>query len=114
MNGFLQLILSAVALLCTAYFVPGFKVAGFGNALLAALIIGVVNFFVRPVLLLLTLPLNILTLGLFTFVVNAMVLKLSAAFLPGFDIDGFGAAVLGAVILAIMASILQAVTALPA
>lgn len=95
--------------MATAYLLPGFRVKGFGNALLAALVIGIANAIIRPVLLLLTLPLNILTLGLFTFVVNAIVLKICARLLSGFDIDGFGNAVLGAIVLAIMNTLLNAI-----
>lgn len=70
--------------------------------MLAALVIGVVNFLIRPVLLLLTLPINILTLGLFTLVINAICLKLAASLIPGFDIEGFGSAFIGAIILALI------------
>ena len=69
--------------------------------------IGLMNTLVRPVLLILTLPLNIITLGLFTLVVNGIVLKLCAAFVPGFDIDGLGTAILGSVILTIVSSVLN-------
>ncbi|MBS1985667.1 MAG: phage holin family protein [Bdellovibrionales bacterium] len=105
MNGIIHLVISALALTCTAYFVPGFKVQSFGYALLAALVIGLVNFLIRPVLILLTLPINILTLGLFTFVINALCLKLAANLIPGFDIDGFGTAFIGAIILSIIGTI---------
>ena len=86
----------------TSYLVPGFKIGGFGSAMLASVVIGFLNAVLRPLLLLLTLPVNILTLGLFTFVVNAIVLKLAAGLLSGFDIDGWGSAVIGAVVLSIV------------
>ena len=73
---------SALALLLTAYLVRGFKVAGFGSALIAAVVIGLANVSIWPVLIFLTLPINILTLGFFTFVVNGIVLRLCAALLP--------------------------------
>lgn len=97
-----SLALSALTLMLTAYFVRGFKVESFGYAMLASLGIGFVNTLVRPLLMFLTLPLNILTLGLFTFVVNALVLRLAAKLVPGFDIDGFWPAFWGALILSII------------
>ena len=97
-----SLALSALAIMLTAYFVRGFKVHSFGYAMLAALGIGFVNALARPILMFLTLPLNILTLGLFTFVVNALVLRLAAKLVPGFDIDGFWPAFWGALILSII------------
>lgn len=92
-------LLTAVALMVAAYFVPGFRVKSFGTALFAALVVGLVNAVLRPLLLLLTLPINILTLGLFTFVVNAALLKLAAAVVPNFEIDGWLPAILGAVVM---------------
>jgi putative membrane protein len=91
---------SALALLVTAFVVPGFKVKNFGAALVASVVIGLANVFIRPFLLFLTLPLNILTLGIFTFVVNGIVLRLCAAVLKDFAISGWFAAILGAAILA--------------
>src|SRR3954453_862449 len=98
---------SALALLCTAYFVEGFKVKDFKSALLASLVIGVANILVRPILLLLTLPLNLLTLGLFTFVVNGIVLKLCSKAVPGFNIKDWSSAIFGALILAIVGTLLH-------
>ena len=95
-------LVSALAILITAYVVPGFKVRSFGAACVASLVIGLLNWFIRPVLIFLTLPLNILTLGLFTFVVNAIILKIAAAVLKDFEIRGWFAAIIGAVILAIV------------
>lgn len=93
-------LLSAVTLIITAYVVPGFKVHSFGGALWASIIIGVLNMFIRPLLLFFALPINFLTLGLFTFVVNAVILKMAAGMLDGFDIDTWGAAIVGAIVLA--------------
>ena len=94
--------IAALSLLGTAYFLPGFRVDGFGSAMITAVMIGLANIIIRPVLLLLTLPLNILTLGLFTFVVNAAVLKIAAAFTPGFEVKTWGSALLGAILLALI------------
>ena len=95
-------LLTAVALLITSYLVPGFKISGFGTAMVAAVVIGLLNAFLRPILFILTLPINLLTLGLFTFVVNAVVLKMAAALMSGFSINGWGSAIIGAVVLAIV------------
>ncbi len=93
---------SAISLMLTAYLVRGFKVTNFGAALVAALVIGLANVFLWPLLIFLTLPINVLTLGLFTFVVNGMVLKICAAVLPGFEITSWLAAIFGAIILSIV------------
>jgi putative membrane protein len=82
--------------------VGGVQVSGFGAALIGALILGFVNAFVRPVMILLTLPLTIVTLGLFLFVLNAFMLWLVAALVPGFQISGFGAALLGSLLLTVL------------
>jgi putative membrane protein len=91
----LRWIVSAVALWLTSRIVSGIEVHGFGALLFAAAMIGIINAFVRPVILLLTLPLSILTLGLFVLVVNALMLALASVFVPGFVVHGFWAALLG-------------------
>jgi putative membrane protein len=96
-----HLVVSALLLLLVANVVPGIGVGGFGYALLAALVLGVVNAVVRPLLVLLTLPITILTLGLFLLVINALMLMLAAAVVPGFTVAGFGSALLGGLLLAI-------------
>jgi putative membrane protein len=95
-------ILSAAALFLTAKMVKGFEVKSFGSAMGASLLVGFLNMVLRPLLLILTLPVNILTLGLFTFVVNAIVLRLAAGMMKNFDIKGWGPAIIGAVILALI------------
>lgn len=92
-------LIATVAVLLTAYFVPGFKVSSFGAAMVAAVVIGFVNMIIWPVLAFLTLPLTILTLGLFLLVVNGISLKIAAALSPGFEINGFMPAVLGSLVL---------------
>lgn len=98
----LHLVLTALALLVVAQVVGGVYVSGFGAALIGALILGLVNAIVRPVMIVLTLPLTILTLGLFLFVVNALMFWLVAAFVPGLQISGFGAALLGSLLLTVL------------
>ncbi len=94
------LIITAAILLASSL-LPGIRVASLPTAFLAAAILGVLNIFLRPVLLLLTLPLTILTLGIFAFVLNALMLLVVAYFVPGLDIDGFFWAFLGALIISI-------------
>ena len=99
MHLLLRLLLNALAVLLVAHVVPGISVNNFGTALLVALVLGILNAILRPILLLLTLPINILTLGLFTFVLNAFLLWLVGAVVKGFAIESFTAAFLGALVL---------------
>lgn len=94
--------IAALALIVVAYLLPGISVSSFYIALIAALILGLVNTFIRPVLLLLTLPLNILTLGLFTFVINALLFLFVASFVQGFEVSGFWVALVGALIVSVL------------
>jgi len=98
----LKWIVSAIALMITGYFLPGFKVGKFFSAFIIAFFIGCADVTIRPFLLILTLPLNILTLGLFTFIVDGIVLRICALFLPNFSIKSWGTAILAAVVLAIV------------
>jgi putative membrane protein len=98
MNGFLvRLLITAIALWLAALLVPGMHLQGVGTVLGAALMLGIVNAFVRPVVILLTLPLTILTLGLFLLVVNAMMLGLVSVLFQGFTLGGFWSAIFGAI-----------------
>lgn len=94
--------LFALALLFTAWIVPGISFINFHTALLAAFVMGLVNIFIRPVIFIFTLPLNILTLGLFTFVINALMLLLISKIVAGFIITGFLAALLGSIVLSVI------------
>jgi putative membrane protein len=102
-----RVLLNGIAIIVAAYFVPGLVLAGTPTALLAGLILGVVNAIVRPVLLVLTFPLTLVTLGLFIFVVNALCLGLTAALVPGFSIAGFWSMLLGALIVSVVSWILN-------
>ncbi|MFQ5678029.1 MAG: phage holin family protein [Gemmatimonadota bacterium] len=100
--GFLvHILVTAVLLLLIAKLVSGFELDGFGAAVLAALGLGLVNAFLRPLALVLSLPVTFLTLGLFILVINALMLWLAAALVPGFRIRGFGAAFTGALLLSV-------------
>lgn len=104
---FLHWLVSGLALLATAYIVPGFRIKNYSSALIAALVIGIAGIIVRPFLLFLAIPINFLTLGLFTFVIDGIILKMCAAILRGFEIVSWTAAILGAVILAIVSALLH-------
>ena len=94
--------LNAFALWVVSRIIPGIHASGVLATFVAALVLGILNVLVRPILLLLTLPLNLLTLGLFTFVINALMLELTGAIVRGFQVDGFGSAVLGALLLSLV------------
>ena len=91
-------LLLAAALLLVAYLYPGVTVASYGAAMVAALVLGLLNTLVRPLLVLLTLPVTLVTLGLFLFVINALMFWSAAGVLSGFNVTGFGAALIGSVI----------------
>jgi len=99
-------ILNAVALLAVAYLLPGITVASFGSAMWAALILGLVNMLVKPVLILLTLPITIVTLGLFLFVINALLFWFVGSMLTGFKVSGFWWAVIGAIVYSLISGFL--------
>jgi len=88
--------INAASLLLLAWLIPAVQVAGFGTALVVALVLGLLNTVIRPVLIVLTLPVNLLTLGLFTFVINGFLFWFAARILEGFAVAGFGWAVLAA------------------
>jgi putative membrane protein len=99
MKGFFfRLVITALGLWAAATIVPGVHIAGWGNLVVAALLLGIVNAVIRPVILILTLPLTVLTLGLFILVVNGISLALVAGLMPGFTLSGLGAAILGSVV----------------
>jgi putative membrane protein len=95
-------LLSTFSLLLAAYLVEGIEVAGFFPALLAAALLGVLNAFVRPVFIVITLPINILTLGLFTWVINGLMLMMVSGVIGGFYVDGFWPALWGSLILGLI------------
>ena len=91
-------LLLAAALLLVAHIYPGVTVGSFGSAMVAALVLGLLNTLLRPILVLLTLPVTLLTLGLFLFVINALMFYFAASMLNGFHVAGFGAALIGSLI----------------
>ncbi len=101
----LRTLISMLGLYLASVLIPGVQIAGTGTFMLAALLLGLVNGFVRPIAFLLTLPLTIVTLGLFLLVLNAAMFGLVAAMLDSFTVAGFGSALLGALIVSITSTI---------
>ena len=98
-------LISALAFLALPYFIAGIAVKGFGTALILALLWGVVNVTIKPLLLVLTLPINLVTFGIFTFIINGFLLWLLGGMIKGFEVESFLAAVLGALILSVIGSL---------
>lgn len=104
-----KLIITMAALFITAYILPGMAIYGLFAGFVAALILGIVNIIIKPIFIVLTLPLTLLTMGLFLFIVNGLMLWLAAAIVPGFFISGFWTAVFGSIILSIVTWFLNSV-----
>jgi putative membrane protein len=100
-------LLSAAALLAVAYLYSGVQISSFSAALIAAFLIGLFNTVLRPILVVLTLPVTVLSLGLFLFVINALMFWSAAGMLPGFHVAGFGAALLGSLIYSALSIIID-------
>lgn len=96
-----KLLISILAILLVANYVPGIEVSGFYIALMVALILGVINLTLKPILFILTLPINVLTLGLFTFIINALLFWFVSTFVDGFTVAGFIPAFIGAFIVSV-------------
>lgn len=105
MRWILHLLISAAALVAIAHLYPGVQVNGWLAAVIAALALGVINALVRPVLIVLTLPATLLTLGLFLFIVNAACFWLAAKLIPGFSVAGFWAALIGSLMYSIITAV---------
>ena len=101
-------LVNALALIAVAYLMPSITVSSFTSALIAALILGLVNAIIKPVLVLLTLPVTIVTLGLFIFVINGLLFWLVGSFVPGFVVQGFWSGFLGAILFSIVSWVLSA------
>ena len=102
-------ILFSLAIYATAYLLPGIHVPDFLTALMVALGLGIINAILRPILLILTLPINFMTLGLFTFVINALMVMLAAQVVPGFAVDNFWWAVLFSLVVSVINGLLNAI-----
>ena len=107
MKNLTEWLIKALVLLLTTQLVSGFKIDSLLTSLLIVLVLGLLNLVIRPILLFLTLPINIVTLGLFTFVVNAILLYATSRIIPGFHIDGFGTAVVAAIVVAVISALVN-------
>ena len=101
-----KFIITSLSVFGLAYILPGVEIINFWTALLVTVVLALLNLFLRPILLLLSIPINILTLGLFTFVINALIVMLVDYLIAGFNIDGFGWALLFSLIISLVNSIL--------
>ena len=109
MKTLIHWIVSALAILITAYLLPGAHVDGIWAALVLAVVLGIINVFLRPVLVLLTLPITFLTLGLFSLIINGLLVMLAAYIVPGFSVDSFWWALAFGIVLAIVSAVLRMV-----
>jgi len=98
---------TTAAIVATSYLLNGIQVSGFLPAVFAAAMLGILNAFFRPIALLLTLPINILSLGLFTFIINALMLKMASGVIPGFDVYGFWTAIFGSLLISLFSWLLN-------
>ncbi|SEM45462.1 putative membrane protein [Syntrophus gentianae] len=108
MRFLIKWLILTLSVLLVAYLLEGIKVSGFFSALMAAAMLGFLNVFFRPILLVLTLPVNLLSLGLFTFLINALILKMASGVISGFEVQGFWTAVFGALLISIVNGLLNA------
>jgi len=98
----LAILINTLSVLATSYILPGIHMESFWTALIVAIVLGLVNAFLRPIIFILTLPINVLTLGLFSFVIMGLLVYLVSAIVPGFKVDNFGWAILFALIVALI------------
>ena len=104
MNIIIRILVSALALLFAAYVVPGIDVSNIYVAIIAAIILGLLNLIARPILIILTLPVTIVTLGLFIFIINALLFWFAASFVEGFTVRGFFPALIGSLVVSVVSS----------
>ena len=99
--------LFALVIMLSAWLIPGIEVDGFSSALLVVVVMALINTFVKPLIVLITLPINVITLGLFIFVINAALLLLLGKITPGFEVDGFLSALLGSVVISFLGTLIS-------
>lgn len=110
MGIIISLLLNTLAVFITAYILPGIHLRDFTTALIVAVVLGVINTFIRPIIFILTLPINILTLGLFTFVILGGIVWLVSSIVPGFVVDNFWWAIAFALVLALISGFINSLT----
>ena len=101
----IRILITALALLLAAYLIPGIVVSSLYIAIIAAVILGILNLIARPILVVLTLPITVVTLGLFIFVINALLFWFAASFIEGFEVSGFIPALLGSIVVSVVSAI---------
>jgi putative membrane protein len=106
MNIILRIIISAIVAFALSYILSGVHIQSFVTAIILAIVLGLLNIFVKPILIILTLPITIFTFGLFLFVINALIILLAAKFVSGFRVDGFWWALLFSLLLSVLTSFL--------
>jgi putative membrane protein len=102
MEILIKWIISSLAILCTAYILPGVHINDFFTAFVLAIVLGIINAIFKPLIIILTLPITVLTLGLFTLIINALLILFAAAIVPGFKVDGFWWALLFSLVLSVI------------
>lgn len=102
----IKILITTLAALLAAYLLPGVHIANFTSALLLAVVLAILNAFIKPVLIILTLPITLVTLGLFLLVINALIILIASHFVSGFHVDGFWWALLFSIVLAVISSVL--------
>lgn len=110
MGILITLLLNSLAVFVAAYILPGIHLQNYTTALVVAIVLGLINTFIRPIIFILTLPINILTLGLFTFVILGGIILLVSSIVPGFQVDGFWWAVAFALVLALVNAFISSLT----
>jgi len=110
MGTLINLLINGLAVYITSHILPGVSVDSFVTAIIVSVVLGVVNTFLKPLLFILTLPATILTLGLFTFVINALMVYLVATFVPGFHVNGFWSALFFSFVLSLVSWVLKSLT----
>ncbi len=110
MGILVSLLVNGLAVYITANILPGVSVNNFFTAILVSVVLGIVNTFIKPILFILTLPVTILTLGLFTLVINALMIFLVATFVPGFHVSGFWSALFFSLVLSLVSSVLRSIS----
>lgn len=109
-NMILRWVLFALALMLTAWLIPGISVDNFVSALIVVVIIALINIFIKPLINFITLPINAATLGIFAFVINALLLMLAGYIAPGFGVDGFISALLGSLVLSVLGVVVSIIS----
>jgi len=107
MKLIIDLLIRSVVLLLTTYLVPGFTIDSYITAIIVALLLAILNLLVKPLLVILTLPATILTLGLFLFVINAILLLMASALIRGFEVESFGTALIASIVITLISSLLN-------